>query len=325
MKIVVDAMGGDRGPEVVVEGVVDAFKEIEGEIILVGEKSIIQKCLARFNFPKIKVIDAPETIDMDDDPMQAVRRKKNSSLVKAMLLLKEGEVDALVSAGNTGAVVTAASIYLKRIQGVHRPTLAVPIPTPVGYSLLLDVGACVDTRAEEIYQFAVMGSLYAQRLMGIENPKVALLNIGEEKMKGNKVVREAYALLEKSSLNFIGNVEGRDLFWGKADVVVCDGFVGNIVLKSSESIAESLSHYLREKIEKSDNQQVKQFLRKALKDFFKRFDYSNYGGALLLGVKGYCVVTHGASPPEGIKNSVLVASREVISGINEEIEKFFSH
>ena len=325
MRIALDVMGGDEGPEVALKGGYLAASEVPDEIVLIGKEKIIKEFLSKNYLPNLRSYPAEEVIKMDEEPVSAVRRRKDSSLVKCFHLLKERKVEAIVTAGNTGAAVTAASIFLKRIKGVKRPTLAILLPTSRGFTLLLDAGACVDTGEEELLQFGIMGSIYMQRMMGKEKPRIGLLNIGEERTKGNRVVKSAYPLFEQSDLNFVGNIEGRDIFRGKADVVVCDGFIGNIVLKCSEGVAESMALYIREHLKECKlPQEMGISFEEVLEDFFQRTNYSTYGGAILLGVKGYCVITHGASPPEGIKNSILVARREVEKGINEEIEKYFS-
>lgn len=322
MRIALDVMGGDKGPETIIKGGYLAASETPNEIVLVGKEEIIRKFLRENPLPNLEFYPAEETIGMNDDPISAVRHKKDSSLSKCFQLLKEKRVDAIVTAGNTGAAVTAASIFLKRIEGINRPTLAVLLPTSSGFTLLLDAGACVDVNEKELLQFGIMGSIYIKKMMGKENPRVSLLNIGEEEKKGNRTVKLAYNLFKNSSLNFIGNIEGRDVFYGKADVVVCDGFVGNVLLKSSEGAVESMAQYIRNNL--IDLKEENLHIQKILEDFFKRANYSSYGGALLLGVKGYCIITHGASPPEGIKNSIIMAEREVEKGINEEIENFLS-
>lgn len=324
MKIAVDAMGGDRAPEVVIEGVFDALKESKEEIILVGDRERIEALFRRIP-PCISIYHAPEVIGMDESPSFAIRKKKDSSIVRAISLLREGEVDAVVTAGNTGACVAAASIYLKPIPGIERVALACPLPTPDGCCLLLDVGATVDCSAESLFQFAIMGDIYARKIIGEEAPRIGLVNIGEESSKGNKTVKEAYNLLKNSRLNFVGNIEGRDIFSGKVDVAVCDGFVGNILLKSNEGLAETLESSLRREIEKKMIYRLGAFLiRSAYRIFKDKTSYASYGGAPLLGIQGYCVKAHGASSAYAIKNSILVAEKEVMTGVNQEIQQYFS-
>ncbi len=322
MRIALDVMGGDKGPEIILEGGYLAAFESSNEITLVGKEKIIKKFLDENPLPNLNLYPAEETIGMDEEPVSAIRHKKDSSLSRCFQLLKEKKVDAIVTAGNTGAAVTAASIFLRRIEGISRPTLAVLLPTSYGSTLLLDAGACVDVNEKELLQFGIMGSIYIKKMMEKENPRVALLNIGEEEKKGNRTVKLAYNLFKQSDLNFIGNIEGRDVFHGKADVVVCDGFVGNVLLKSSEGVAESMAQYIKKRLRNLKDTSSR--IKKILEDFSQRTNYSTYGGAVLLGVKGYCIITHGASPPDGIKNSILMAAREAEKGINREIEKFSS-
>jgi glycerol-3-phosphate acyltransferase PlsX len=323
MRIAVDAMGGDKAPEAVIEGVLDALKEAEEEIVLVGDEEKIKPLLRKISY-QISIYHASEVIGMDESPSFTIRKKKDSSIVKAISLLKEKKVDAVVTAGNTGACVAAATIYLKLIPGIKRAALACPMPTPDGTCLLLDVGANVDSSAENLFQFAIMGDIYVRKIMGRKNPRIGLVNIGEESSKGNQAVRETYELLKNSNLNFVGNVEGRDIFLNKIDVAICDGFVGNVILKSSEGLAETLEESLRNEINKRMLYRLGAlFLRGAYKIFKDKTDYASYGGAPLLGIGGYCVKAHGASSSHAIKNSILVAEKGVRTGINKEIQNYF--
>ena len=273
---------------------------------------------------QVSINHASEVVAMDESPSFAIRKKKDSSIVKAISLLKDGEVDAVVTAGNTGACVAAATVYLKLIPGIERAALACPLPTPDGVCLLLDVGATVDSSAENLFQFAIMGNIYAKKIMGKENPRIGLLNIGEESSKGNQTVKKTYELLKNSNLNFVGNIEGRDIFSGKIDVAVCDGFVGNILLKSVEGFAETLEALLKKEIEKRILYRLGAlFIKKAYRIFKDKTDYASYGGAPLLGIGGYCIKAHGASSSNAIKNSILVAEKEVRTGVNEEIQSYF--
>ena len=324
MKIAVDAMGGDNAPQAVIDGVLSAFEEIKEDIVLVGDEKKIKSFLKNIP-PSLTIHHASEVVEMDESPSFAIRKKRDSSIVKAISLLKEGEVDAVVTAGNTGACVAAATIYLKLIPGVARAAIACPMPTSEGMCLLLDVGANVDCSAENLFQFAIMGNIYLKKIIGKENPSIGLLNIGEESSKGNQVVKKTYDLLKNSSLNFMGNVEGRDVFSGKVDVAICDGFVGNIILKSIEGIAETLQVSFKREIAKKILYKVgAHFLRGAYKRLRDKLDYAAYGGALLLGTSGYCIKAHGASSSNAIKNSILVAEKEVRAGVNEEIQNYFA-
>jgi len=323
LKIAVDAMGGDNAPRAVIDGVLSALKEIKEEIVLVGDEEIISPLLKKSPF-KIPIYQASEVVEMDESPSFAIRKKKDSSIVKAIDLLKNGQVDAVVTAGNTGAYVAAATINLKLIPGINRAALASPLPTARGVSLLLDVGATVDSSAENLFQFAIMGSIYVAKIMEKENPTIGLINIGEESSKGNYVVKKAYELIKTSNLNFVGNTEGRDIFSGDIDVIVCDGFVGNILLKSIEGFTETLQILLKQEINKTVFAKFGAFLVKnAYRSFKYKLDYASYGGVPLLGTGGYCIKAHGASSSNAIKNSILVAAKEVKTDVNKEIQKYF--
>ena len=316
-------MGGDNAPQAVIDGVLAALKEIKEEIVLVGDKEKINPLLKKTPF-KIPIYQASEVVGMDESPSFAIRKKKDSSIVKAIDLLKNGEVDAVVTAGNTGACVAAATVYLKLIPGIDRAALACPLPTSKGVSLLLDVGATVDASAENLFQFAIMGSIYAKKIMEKENPRIGLINIGEESSKGNQTVKKTYELLKDSDLNFIGNIEGRDIFSGEVDVIICDGFVGNILIKSIEGFTETLEVLLKKEIDKKIFPKLGAFfIKDAYKTFKNKLDYASYGGVPLLGTGGYCIKAHGSSSPNAIKNSILVAEKEVKTGVNKEIQKYF--
>lgn len=316
-------MGGDNAPQAVVGGVLSALKEVKAEIILVGDTGKIKPLLSKRNH-RIQIHQASEVVAMDESPSFAIRKKRDSSIVKAISLLKEGEVDAVVTAGNTGACVAAATVYLKLIPGIGRAALACPIPTSTGVSLLLDVGATVDSSAENLFQFAIMGHIYAKNIMGKAKPRIGLINIGEESSKGNHVVKKAYEILKDSNLNFAGNVEGREIFSGNLDIAICDGFVGNILLKSIEGFAKTMEFLLKEEIQKGMSYKLGAlFIKKAYRVFKDKTDYASYGGASLLGIGGYCIKAHGASSSNAIKNSIIVAEKEVKTGVNEEIQSYF--
>jgi glycerol-3-phosphate acyltransferase PlsX len=325
MRIVVDAMGGDRAPVVEVEGAVEAVRsgEIDADLILVGDEAKLREELQRLKAsdePRLKIEHAPERIEMGEDPARQVRRKKGSSIGVAMRLLKAREADGLVSAGNTGAVVASSLLLLGRIRGVRRPAIATFLPTPRGGAIILDVGANSDCTPQNLLQFAVMGEIYARRLLGRENPKVGLLNIGEESMKGNKLVQSSHPLLAASGLNFVGNVEGRDVFAGAADVVVCDGFVGNVVLKFSESVIHLLTSMIREQIGNDLRNRIGALLmRPVFRSVSQQLDYAEYGGAPMLGVDGVVIIAHGSSSPKAIKNAIFVAVRFAKERINDHI------
>ncbi|NOX97402.1 MAG: phosphate acyltransferase PlsX [Nitrospirae bacterium] len=324
MRIALDGMGGDKAPQVNVEGAVLAAKEMDLEVVLVGNKAIIKKELAKHETGQLKISleEASEVIGMDESPIRAMRRKKDSSIVKAIGLLRKGKVEAVVSAGNTGATVAAAKIYLSTIPGVDRAAIATLMPTPTDPSVLLDAGANVDSRPRNLYQFAVMGSIYAEHILGKAKPQVGLLSIGHEKSKGNELTKEVYRLLKDSSLNFAGNIEGRDIFSGRVEVIVCDGFIGNVVLKACESLAETLESSLRQELKRSFWTKLGVLLsKKAYRDFQKKVDYAERGGAPLLGVEGVCIISHGSSSPKAIKNAIKVASEFVKHRVNEHIGK----
>ena len=325
MRIAVDAMGGDNAPQVIVDGAMQAAEGYGVGITLVGDEERINEIIARSKTPDlIKVVHAPEIVENREHPAVAVRRKKNSSIVKATQLVKTGEADAVVSAGSTGASMACALLNLGRIKGIDRPALALVLPSATGSILLLDVGANVDCKPNNLYQFAMMGGIYAERIMGISKPKVGLLSNGEEENKGNEVNLATIPLLQSSGLNFIGNVEGGDIFRGVADVLVCDGFVGNIALKTVEGLAELLFSMMKEEITKSTLAKLGILLAaNALKGFQKRVDYDEYGGAPLLGVSGVSVVCHGRSSPKAIKNAVRVAMESVNSDLPGAIRDTF--
>ncbi len=323
MKIAVDAMGGDFAPQKIVEGAVWYAQEFHNPVVLVGRKDQIETELKRHpskGLP-ITVVHASEVIDMEESPSKASRNKQDSSIVVATKLLAQGKVDAVVSAGNSGAVMTSALRYLGRLPGIYRPTIATLIPTQRGHCIVADAGANADCKPEYLFQFAVMARLAAQNILDIDDPKVGLLSIGEEKEKGNHLTKHAHPIFAAcKELNFIGNVEGRDIPKGKADVVVCDGFVGNVVLKTMEGTADVISKMIRNEIASSVLAKLGYLLcRQALNKFKKKMDYAEYGGAPLLGVKGVCIICHGKSTAKAIKNAIKVAEQFSTKKVNEEI------
>lgn len=331
MKIVVDAMGGDYAPVEVVKGSIDAARELGVEIILVGDETRIRDEMARYDCGDlpISVHHAAEVIEMGEAPAVALRKKKNSSIVVGTKLVKDGFGDAIVSAGNTGAAMGSALLGLGRIKGIHRPAIASVIPTIKGITLLLDVGANAECDPQNLVQFAVMGSIYSNKILGAANPKVGLLNIGEEETKGKPAYLEAFRMLRESPLNFIGNVEGREITSGTADVVVCDGFVGNVVLKFGEGLARDLMSMIKDELQKNIFVKIGAALvfsqAKGLK---KRIDYAEYGGAPLLGVKGISIICHGSSKARAVRNAIRVAKEcvevDVVNSIRESIGENFS-
>ncbi len=327
MKIAVDAMGGDFAPEQIVFGAVRAAKKYDCEIVLVGDEERIREVLKRekgWEDLGITIHHTSQVIEMDEHPADAVRSKKDSSVVVATRLVKDCECDAVLSAGSTGAAVTAAQLILKRIKGIGRPTIATPIPTTKGVTLMLDSGANVDSKPIHLVQSGMMGSIYAEYVFGIKNPRVGLLNIGEEETKGNEQARETYPLLkELHSINFCGNAEGRDIPKGNFDVVICDGFVGNVVLKFAEGLAKTIMKLIKEAI-KDGGILAKLgalLLMPTLKKLGKRLDASEYGGAPLLGVNGVCIISHGSSNAKSICSAIGVANDYVNGKVLEHIKE----
>lgn len=322
MKIVVDAMGGDYAPDVVIEGALAAVNEHDVEVILVGDQAKIEPLLKRSKYggSKISFVHAPEVIEMCESAALGVRRKRNSSIVVGVNLVKEGRADAFFSAGNTGAVVCAGTLGLGLLPGIERPGIAIVTPTLKGISLIIDVGANIDPKPAQLLQYGVMADAYSKYILNKANPAVGLLNIGEEEAKGTEFIRETYELLEKSRLNFIGNVEGKDLFSGKCDIIVCDGFVGNVALKVSESAAEAMQTFLKRYLLGNIFGKIGLiFMLPSLKRFKKDIDYAEYGGAPLLGVNGVVIIGHGRSNKKAIKNAIRVAKEEVERKVNEKI------
>ncbi len=326
--IAVDAMGGDNAPRPEVEGSVLAARELGVRVLLVGQPSVVRAELAKHapaNLP-IEVIGASEVITMEDHPAQAFRRKKDSSVHVATRLVREAKADGLVSAGNTGAVMTVAKFLLGTLESVDRAALAAPFPNAKGgVSVLLDVGANVDSRPEHLVQFAIMGEVYYRATFGHRRPRVGLLSVGAEEIKGNELTREVYTRLKKSPVHFVGNVEGGDLFSGDVDVIVCDGFIGNIALKICEGLAVSIFDLLKKSLKSSLVSQVGAVLSQgAFKGLKKTIDYTEYGGAPLLGVRGVCVIGHGRSNASAIKNAIRVAAGLARARSNEKIEQELS-
>ena len=326
MKIALDAMGGDNAPEEIVKGAVEAAKKFSCEIVLVGNEFKISEILREIpdwqNLP-LKIKHTEEVIEMGEHPADAVRNKKDSSIVVATQMVKAGECDAVLSAGSTGAAVAAAQLILKRVKGIGRPAIATPIPTPNGVTLLLDSGANVDSKPEHLVQSGIMGALYAEHVLGKKNPKVGLLNIGEEETKGNEQAKETYQLFDKMrTINFFGNAEGRDIPTGKFDVIVCDGFVGNVVLKFGEGLATTIFKLIKEAIaEGSVSAKLGAvLLMPTLQELAKKLDASEYGGAPLLGVNGYCIISHGSSDAKAICNAIGLANNYVNNHVLEHIK-----
>lgn len=323
--VAVDAMGGDNAPNEIIKGCIESINDDSNiKIYLVGNNIIINDQLTKYTYNKeqLEVVDAKETIDTCESPVMAIRRKKESSLVKGLNLVKEKKANAFVSAGSTGAILAGGTFIVGRIKGIERPALAPLIPHKKGVSLLIDCGANVDSKASYLVQYAKMGSIYFENVLGVKNPRVALINIGEEKSKGNSLVKEAYSLLENEDINFIGNIEAREIPEGKADILVCDAFVGNIILKYTEGFALTMLSMLKKHLLQNVRSKIGTLLLKpALKDFKKSFDYSEYGGAPLLGLEGLVVKTHGSSDSKAIKNTILQCKKFSDQKINQKIKE----
>ena len=323
--IALDAMGSDKAPKPEVEGAVLAARNYDVEVILVGNEAAVRAELATHRGASelpITIVHASEVIGMHEKAAQAVRSKRDSSMRVGLRLVRDGKAQGFVSAGNTGAAMASAKMVLGAVTGVDRPALAGVFPTGAGTaSLMLDIGANVDTKPHNLEQFAIMGEIYYRSIFDKPRPKVGLLSIGEEESKGNELTREAFQLLKQLPLNFVGNVEGRDLYNGQVDVIVADGFVGNVALKISEGVANLVRTALKESLKATITRQVGALLsRSAFTDFKKRLDHTEYGGAPLLGVKGVCIITHGSSNANAIKNAVRVAAEFSRRGINDRIE-----
>jgi phosphate acyltransferase len=327
--IALDAMGSDRAPKPEIEGALHAARQYGVRVLLVGPEPLIRRELERHRSASrlpVEIVHASEYITMEDK-VEAIRAKRDSSMRVGLRLVREGRAAGFVTAGNTGAAMATAKIVLGAVPGVDRPALAAVFPTaPGSAAMLLDVGANVDCKPENLQQFAVMGDIYFRAMFGkghgLSGPRVGLLSIGEEETKGNELTREAFHLLKQLKLNFVGNVEGRDLYNGHVDVIVADGFVGNVALKISEGVANLVRTALKESLKATITRQVGALLsRSAFTDFKKRLDHTEYGGAPLLGVKGACIITHGSSNANAIKNAVRVAAEFARRGINESIER----
>ena len=313
-RIAVDAMGGDFGPHVVVPGALHAAKAGKAEVILVGDEAAIRAQLARHDAKglPVSVVHASQVVEMEEKPSEALRRKKDSSIQVACNLVRDGKADGVISAGHSGATLACAMFTIGRLPGVDRPAIATFMPTEKSHCVIIDVGANVDCKPFHLLQFGVMASVLAQTMLGRENPTVALLSNGEESGKGNLLVKETFDLLRLSSLNFVGNIEGRDLFTGNVDVVVCDGFVGNVVVKQAEGLASSLGRLLKGELRRGFFGKIGTMLAlNALKRFSRLVDYAEYGGAPLLGLKGICLICHGASNSKAMSSAVRMAARFV--------------
>lgn len=322
MRVAVDAMGGDFGPKIMVEGALKAAQEYQIEVFLVGAEDLIQKEIGKSTLSgsKVSIVNAAEAIGMGEG-LLSFRRKKRSSIRVGTQMVKDGEADAFVSTGNTAAVVYISRKVLGPLQGIEKPALSLLVPTLKGLTLLVDVGANVNCRAYDLHQFAVMGHIFMKNVCQIKNPRIALMSIGEEKFKGNDLIKEVFERLQASSLNFIGNVEGKDIYSGYADVIVSDGFTGNIALKVTEGVVETVLSMARTEVMRNFFSKIGFFLMKRnLKKLYKRLHYAEYGGAPLLGLNGVCVVGHGRSNPTAVKNAIRLAKDFVASHAVEKIQ-----
>ncbi len=326
MKIALDAMGGDQGPELLIDGALRALRRKKGlSVILLGPENLLKERIAHCPDSgnvagRLLIEHAPETITMEESPVEAIRKKKDSTIMRGFDLVKSGQADAMVSAGHSGATMTAAIRKLGRLEGVSRPGIASLFPTRKSPVMLMDIGANVDCRPQHLFQFAVMASSCCALLQNRKSPRVGLLSIGSEPGKGNALIKETHELLRQSNLNFVGNVEGRDVYGGELDVVVCDGFVGNISLKISEGLAEAAMQMLKDEIMKSLQAKIGYLLiRKAFTAFRKRVDYAEYGGAPLLGINGIGIICHGSSSSVAICNAIGEAAKLVENKVNDSI------
>ena len=326
VNVAVDAMGGDNAPAQIIKGTVDAVNENKNvKVFLVGQETVIKKELEKYKYEslQIEVVGATEVIETSEPPVMAIRKKKDSSIVRSLYMVKEGTCDAFVSAGSTGAVLVGGQVVIGRIKGIERPPLAPLIPTNTGASLLVDCGANVDARPSHLVQFAKMGAVYMENVIGIKNPKVAIVNIGAEEEKGNALVKETFPLLKNCpDINFIGSIEARDIPAGAADVIVCEAFVGNVILKLYEGVGNTLIHKVKEGMMTNLRSKIGALLVKpALKTTLKSFDLEQYGGAPMLGLNGLVVKTHGSSKAIEIKNSILQCVTFKEQKINDKIKE----
>ena len=331
MKIALDAMGGDFGPPNLVAGAALALREYPhiSKLFLVGDTAQIEAELRKLgcNDSRIEIVHSTQVVDMSDRAWSAVRRKKDSSVSRAVDLVKHGQANAIVSAGHTGAAVAASMIKLRTLPGIYRPGIAAVLPTETNVFVLMDAGANIDARPEHLLQYAFMGSVYSSHVLGYKNPTVGLISLGEEDVKGNEMTKEVFKMLKKSSLNFVGNIEGRHLFEDPVEVVVCDGFVGNVILKTCESISVAIFQWLKHELSRTPMRKLGAFLaRESFRTIKDKTNYEEYGGSPLLGVNGICIIAHGSSTPLAIKNALRVAVESIEHQVNphiiEEVQRY---
>ncbi len=324
MRIAIDAMGGDYAPREIVAGAVKAAASLTGidAIVLVGDEGAIRRELQKAGrvSSSIEVFHASETVGMDETPVQAIRRKKDSSISRAMDLVKERKADAMISAGNTGAVVVAATLKLRTLKGIERPAIATIMPSPIKPFVLIDAGANIDCPPRLLFQFAAMGHVYSRKILGQANPLIGLMSVGEEDIKGNETTKEVFRILSESQLNFKGNIEGNDLYNGGIDVAVCDGFVGNVILKTSEGLAHAMGAWIKKEFKLNPIRMIGYvFLMGALRSMRRYIDPETYGGAPLLGVNGVCIISHGTSSARAVFHAIRQARDAVHNQINDLI------
>jgi glycerol-3-phosphate acyltransferase PlsX len=333
MRVALDAMGGDYAPQACVAGAVLAIREFRNleKLFLVGDTDRIRAELAKHNCddPRIEIVHTTQVVEMSETAVEGVRRKKDSSISRAVDLIKHGQADAVVSAGHTGAAVAATTIKLRTLEGVDRPGIAALLPTETNLCVLIDAGANTDARPEHMLQYAIMGAVFSRYVLGYKNPAIGLMSIGGEDVKGSEFTKDIFKLLRASSLNFRGNIEGHDLFQNPVEVVLCDGFTGNVVLKSCEATAEAVFHWLKNEIKRSPIRMAGAYLMQgAFRKLKKRTSYEEYGGSPLLGVDGICIIAHGSSSAKAIKNAIRVALESIQTRINprivEELAAFYA-
>ena len=333
MRIALDAMGGDYAPSVNIEGAIEIVNDFEDtDIILVGDEPVISRELAdkKYSLKRISIKHASQSVKMDESTTIAIRKKRDSSIRRGIELVKHGEADAFVSAGHSGAVMATALLLLGTSDFVDRPAIAAIMPTLKAPFVLIDAGANLYCKPNNLLQFALMGSTYCENILGRPNPKVALISTGEEDTKGNELIKETFKLLKEADINFIGNIDGKDIFTGDIDVIVCDGFIGNVILKTSEGLADAIIKMLKREIAGLATGRIGYlFMKPALRNFKKKTDYDEYGGAPLLGIKGTCIISHGRSTAKAIRNAIRVASdfaeKKVYDSISAAIKKDFVH
>jgi len=328
MRIAIDAMGGDNAPDAIVNGAIEAADILDenDEVILVGPRDVIEPRLSALKPTKaaVKMVDAPEVIGMDEPPVESLRKKPKSSIGVLSKLAKRGQVDSVISAGNTGACVAAFQMRMRNLPGVIRPGIAVVFPTFEGLVTICDVGANIACKPIHLYQYGVMGGVYSKHLLGIENPRVGIMSIGQEEAKGNEVVKKTRMLMKSDTkMNFVGNIEGRDIFRGICDVAVCDGFVGNVILKLTEGLVDGLFKAIRYEMMEEKAALAMEF-KPVITNIYRKYDYNEYGGAPLLGVNGNALICHGASESRTIRNAILTSKRYYIEKINDKIAEYLS-